>query len=320
MNGALPDAGLRFETRRESPLDFSAHPKTRGWQYSLQIIPGSDGKHLGFIGARDLPAPDGDFERRLFIAESTDLVNWTNIKIALEPSDVPGTYGAAHIADPFVMEIDGRTYIWFAGINEAVQWQVGCAVSTDGFNTVEVTETPVIPLSFGGADKDTVRLTDDFSGVYEDGRILFVYNRGGGNYYGFAGVCDGDPMDPASYEPIGAIQFDKYPMPDWNAGNMTVYRADEGYYMLRATGVADAQDISVYVSDDFVNWRFEDVLLRGGPSGSWNNSVYKAFLLRTGDTWHCSFSGTETPMWLRGGPATGSNKTFRCGLATAAPQ
>lgn len=329
MKSALPNAALSFRTAGDSPLDLAIHPRAHRYQYSLQIFPqmisGDDGKHLGVIGARDHPAPDGDDRLRFFIAESTDLVGWANVRIALEPSGVPGAYDAAQIADPFAMAINGRKYIWFAGINETGDWQIGCAASDDDFQTSRVTPVPVIPLNFSGTGKDATVHTDDFNGIYDDGRIMFVYTGGPRNVHGFAGICDGDPMIAANYEPIGKIQFDVYPIPDWRAGNMSVYRGEEGYYMLRATGVDGYQDVYLYVSDDFVNWRFEHTLARAAEPGSWNANLYKPSLVQVRDSWYFGYSATPTPIWGRAGQngaithslTKTSNESFKCGLVIA---
>ncbi|MDP6824267.1 MAG: hypothetical protein QF554_13355 [Dehalococcoidia bacterium] len=328
MTSALPGTPLSFTTAGDSPLELAIHPRSHRYQYSLQIFPEitpvSGRKHLGLIGARDHPAPDGDGRLRFFIAESTDLVNWTNIRIALESSGTRGAYDAVNIADPCAIAIDDRKYIWFAGINEAGDWQIGCATSDDDFQTSRVTQQPVIPLDFSRTGKDATVHTDDFNGIYDDGRIMFVYTGGPRNVHGFAGVCDGDPMSPGNYEFLGEIQFDVYPVPDWRAGNMSVYRGKEGYYMLRATGVAGYQDVYLYVSDDFINWRFEYTLARASESGGWNANLYKPSLVRVGDSWYFGYSATANPIWGRSGQ-TGdithsltktSNELFKCGLAT----
>lgn len=312
----------------DTPLNLAVHPKARGWQYTFQLIANDNGKHLGIIGARDFPFPKGDGKGRIFIAESTDLTNWTNGRIAFEPSGVAGAYCGEQVLDPFVMTINGRKFMWFAGKCDGLPWQIGCVTSTDDFRTIEATNSPVVPVNFSGTGKDTPNITDDFSAVNEDGRILFVYNGGVHNDVGFAGSCEGDPMDPANYRPIAEIHFDRHPPPDNYAGNMNVYRAKEGgYYMLRCAGVADCQDVYLYASDDFVNWSFTDTLLQASEPGNWNAALYKPFLEKVGDELYLSYAGTEIPIWpaamrRREAEASGSkrpNESFRCGLATARP-
>lgn len=211
------------------------------------------------------------------------------------------------------MSINGKIYLWFAGMKERGCLDIGCAVSTDGLQTLEVTESPVVPAHFSGTGKD-YPLADDFSGVYEDGRILFVYNGGTSNIHPFAGVCEGDPMEPSHYKPLGEIQFDVYPTAEkWYAGKMCLYRGDDGYYMLRGTGVAGYQDIYLYASDDLIHWYFQRTLLEASLPGSWDVALYPNSLVRVGQRWWLSYAGTKEPLWPESGIEV--KETFRCGLA-----
>ena len=302
-----PELGYQFIKNPGNPLNLAVHPKAQRYQYSIQIIPVGD-KFIGIIGARDYDAPQGDGMRRIFYAESTDLITWTNGRILLEPS-LAGNWYDSHVVDPYVLIYRNTRYLFFTGVDPAGNWQVGCAKLDANFNVVEVSSNPTVPQNFSGSGLDSPS-TDTLEPIYDGGSIIFTYLGGSGNQYVFNGYCDGDPLDPANYTPGGELVLDQYPGPSYYVEGFRIIKVGSTFYALRGFQMDSPRDIAVYVSDDFMQWYFKGWALRASTR-DWDRSIVPTKVLRWGNRFIMTYAGTIAPTYVD----SSARETYRCGLA-----
>lgn len=89
MREPVPLHELTFRRVSDRPLNLGIHPQAERYQYYLQVIALDEGRFLGIIGARNYPPPRGDDRRRIFVAESTDLIHWTNGRVIWSHRESP---------------------------------------------------------------------------------------------------------------------------------------------------------------------------------------------------------------------------------------
>ncbi len=94
---------------------------------------------------------------RIELAREVSLVNWT---IRAPTGLNPGPYGSwdeRGVADPYVIEIGGRLYLYYIGLDRARRQRLGVATSADGILWSKLVSNPILELAeYGEFDENGV--------------------------------------------------------------------------------------------------------------------------------------------------------------------
>ena len=306
----MPDGtNIRVYDLTPNPLNLSKHPDASRYQYYIQIIPWKK-KFIGIVGARSPEPPDGDGLRRIFYCESTDLINWTNMRPILEP--IPNTGFSNTVVDPYVIRDRNRWIMWFTGedANNIGTWQVFCATFDDDFNIINYTSNPVIPQNATGTGLDSP--STDASEYIRIGRNTYygIYLGGSGNQRAFGTIIEGDPLDNNAYDVIGELSFDQIPTPTYYVEGLRPMYDGKNVWWLRATQQSAYPDIYIYSTDDMLNFSLVGTLISAHPN-TWRNNLVASCAIYYGGRWIVSYSATQSPTY----EVSGANETYRCGIA-----
>ena len=94
---------------------------------------------------------------RIGLAREVSPGNWT---MSSAPALNPGPYGSwdeRGVADPYVIEADGRLYLYYIGLDRARRQRLGVATSSDGVQWSKLASNPILELGeFGAFDENGV--------------------------------------------------------------------------------------------------------------------------------------------------------------------
>ncbi len=94
---------------------------------------------------------------RIELAREVSLTSWT---VSRAPALSPGPYGSwdeRGVADPYVIETEGRLYLYYIGLDRARRQRLGVATSSDGIRWSKLVSNPILELGeYGDFDEGGV--------------------------------------------------------------------------------------------------------------------------------------------------------------------
>jgi len=126
-------------------------PDPATWEGSYIAANGSalfaDGEFLYWYQAGAPP--------RIGLARSADGRRWEKLPAPVLTAGPRGSWDEAGVADPYVIRLDGRFYLYFLGQDRARRQRLGVAVSVDGRKWSKLRSNPVLELGPPGSFDET---------------------------------------------------------------------------------------------------------------------------------------------------------------------
>lgn len=85
------------------------------------------------------------------LARSANGVAWRKERHPAVPLGPRGSFDERAVADPYVLELDGRLYLYYLGEDRARRQRLGLAVSDDGLRWTKLRANPILELGPPGA-------------------------------------------------------------------------------------------------------------------------------------------------------------------------
>ncbi|MFA9375921.1 MAG: hypothetical protein ACERKZ_04115 [Lachnotalea sp.] len=206
---AISDDGVNWKKNDTSPvLDISE----QGWDSSYIAANGSaicynDKIYYYYHGVNK------DTGRAsIGLAISQDGINFE--KYGNEPfitSGTENTWNSVSVADPYVIEHEGKIYMYYLGENELGVQRLGVAVSEDGINWIENSLNPIMDVGVDGAF-DEMGLGEP-SVIYQAPYFYMLYtgrNDGSQRNIGLAISSDGVNWRKMNYQGLFALGGDNW--------------------------------------------------------------------------------------------------------------
>ncbi len=122
-------------------------PTPGSWEGDLMAANGSvavlDGEFLYWYQAGDPP--------RIALARSRDAKTWKKMPRPVLETGPRGSWDERGVADPYVIRLQGRFYMYFLGQDRARRQRLGAAVSEDGRTWWKLRSNPILELGERGA-------------------------------------------------------------------------------------------------------------------------------------------------------------------------
>ncbi|AKU91178.1 hypothetical protein AKJ08_1565 [Vulgatibacter incomptus] len=251
--GYSANTGNVFDTRSLDGLAWTPG----GWDFDHLNHFGDRGPYAEVYGPMVLPRPDGYWmfftasgfgvnpARGVRRVSSVDGLQWTDEVPVIELEPFDDTKRSA-LRTPFVLEHDGRFWLWYASLEGDERSAIALAVSDDGDSWTPAGDGPVLlpgaPGSFDEAGVFSPAVT------FHDGRFVMWYQ----------GAYGGHPTSPF-YSALGVatspdgIHWTRKEQPilvargGFEGGKLTGPRPllDEGGYRLWYTGISDRHEPSI---------------------------------------------------------------------------
>ena len=211
----------------------------------------------------------------------------------LEPGD-ESAWDAADVRDPFVVELDGRYYMFYAGQDANGVSSIGYATSQNGRKWFRVDKNPVLTGSGEGFDSYGVTAPV----IHKEGDVWVMYyaaiesSRGRPTAIGRATAQDLRGPWERSQEPVLTVSNS----PTWDSLSITpgsVVDVD-GKMRLYYSGFSETQKIGIGFAEsaDGITWtKHGDPVLPGGSRGDWDEIVYAPFVQLRDGNWEMFYHG-----------------------------
>ena len=139
---AVSADGIRWEKRGEV---LSPDPAT--WEGDYIAANG----HLALVGEEFYYWYQAGDPPRIGLARSRDALRWEKLPEPVLPLGPRGAWDERGVADPYVVRIEGRFYMYYLGQDRARRQRLGVAVSEDGVHWRKLRSNPVMELGPPGA-------------------------------------------------------------------------------------------------------------------------------------------------------------------------
>jgi predicted GH43/DUF377 family glycosyl hydrolase len=122
-------------------------PDPASWERGYIAANGSvlehDGEFLYWYEAGD--------PLRVGLARSSNGRSWTKLPAAVVNTGPRGSWDERGIADPYVIAVEGRFYMYYLGVDRARRQRLGVARSTDGVHWEKLRSNPILELGEPGS-------------------------------------------------------------------------------------------------------------------------------------------------------------------------
>jgi predicted GH43/DUF377 family glycosyl hydrolase len=125
-------------------------PDSKTWEGAYIAANGAAIAHHGEL----LYYYQGGLPPRIGLARSRDGRTWTREPLPVVGFGPRGAWDERAAADPYVIEQDGRLYLYYLGEDRARRQRLGLAVSTDGLHWTKLRSNPILEIVEGSFDEN----------------------------------------------------------------------------------------------------------------------------------------------------------------------